>query len=114
MKKRNRNPGFTLIEILMVVAVIALIAGMGGGIYLGTYQATLVKKAARDFQLAAKYARMTAIERQRSCTLRLDLANHAFVVTRQADEAEETEENETGEMILRDVWFKPVEFGGEV
>ena len=114
MNRRSRNPGFTLIEILMVVAVIALIAGMGGGIYLGTYQATLVKKAARDFQLAAKYARMTAIERQRPCTLRLDLANHAFVVTRQADEAEETEENETGEMILRDVWFKPVEFGGEV
>ena len=98
----------------MVVAVIALIAGMGGGIYLGTFKAALVKKAARDFELGAKYARMTAIETQRPCTLRLDLVNGAFVVTRQADEADETDETETGEVILRDVWFKPVQFEGEV
>jgi type II secretion system protein H len=114
MNKRSRNPGFTLIEILMVVAVIALIAGMGGGIYLGTYKATIVKKAARDFELAAKYARMTAIERQQPCLIRLDVVNGAFLVTRQAAEADETDESETSEIILRDVWFRPVKFEGEV
>jgi type II secretion system protein H len=114
MNRRYRHPGFTLIEILTVVAVIALMASMGGGIYLGTYKATIVKKAARDFELGAKYARMTAIERQQPCTMRLDVANQAFVVTRQTPEADQTEEAETGEMILRDVWFKPVKFEGEV
>jgi len=98
----------------MVVAVITLIAGMGGGLYLGTYKATLVKKAARDFELGAKYARMTAIERQQPCTLKLDLVNGAFVVTRHAEEADRMDEAESDELILRDVWFKPVRFEGEV
>ncbi len=123
MNTHARNSGFTLIEILTVVVVIVLMASMGGGIYLGTYKATIVKKAARDFELGAKYARMTAIETQRPCTMRLDIVNQAFVVTRQTaqaaethevNETNETERNETGEIILRDVWFRPVKFEGEV
>ena len=111
MKLQAGHRGFTLVEMLMVVALIALVAGMSGGLYLGTYKQTLVKKAARDFELGAQYARLTAIEGQQTCTLRLDMATGAFAVTRQAA-AEETEE--PGEVVLRDVWFKPVEFEGEV
>ncbi len=52
--------GFTIVEMLVVVVIIALIASVGGGIYVGTYKRMLVEKAARDFVLAAKYATIPA------------------------------------------------------
>ena len=50
MKKANRNTrcGFTIIEVLVVITIIALIAGVGGGFYIGTYKRMLVEKAARE------------------------------------------------------------------
>ena len=103
--------GFTIAEILLVVVLIALIASAGSGIYLGTYRNMLAKKAARDFMLAAKYARIVAIERQRPCRIEFDQANNRFWLT--VDEInEETEEAEP--VIVRDLYFKPIEFGGNV
>ena len=103
--------GFTIAEILLVVVLIALIAGAGSGIYLGTYRNMLAKKAARDFMLAAKYARIVAIERQRPCRIEFDQANNRFWLT--VDEInEETEEAEP--VMVRDLYFKPIEFTGNV
>lgn len=108
---RNTKYGFTLVEMLVVVVMISLLAGLGGGIYMGTYKKMLVEKAARDFVLTAEYARIMAIEKQRQYKIQLDIANNGFyLATTQFDE--ETEQTE--QAIVRNSFCRPVEFVGEV
>ena len=106
--------GFTIAEMLVVVVIIALIASVGGGIYVGTYKRMLVEKAARDFVLAAKYARIMAIERQKPYKINLgaaDAANNGFGLV--IDEFNQ-ETEQTQQVIVRDLYFKPVQFAGDV
>ena len=118
MKRQNiefeSNPeqwGFTIAELLMVIVIISLVAGIGGGLYVGTYKRMLVERAARDFLLTAKYARIMAIEQLRPYEIQLDVANNGFwLATSQWDE--ETEQAE--QVIVRDYYCKPVQFEGEV
>lgn len=103
--------GFTLVEVLVVVVIIGLLGGLGGGIYIGSYKRLLVEKAARDFFLTAKYARIMAIEKQRQYKIVLDVANNGFhLVTTQMDE----EGGQAEQMIVRDSFCKPVAFEGEI
>ena len=106
-RKQYTKSGFTIIEVLVVITIIALIAGVGSGFYIGTYKRMLVEKAARDFFLAAKYARIMAIERQKPYRIELDTTNGGFsLATDQLNE--ETEQTE--QTIVRDLYSKPVEF----
>jgi prepilin-type N-terminal cleavage/methylation domain-containing protein len=113
MKEANKNTrnGFTIIEVLVVITLIALIAGVGGGFYMGTYKRLLVEKTARDFFLAAKYARIMAIERQKPYRIELDTTNGGFCLAFDQFN-EETEQTER--TIVRDLYSKPVEFAGAV
>jgi type II secretion system protein H len=113
MKEANKNTrnGFTIIEVLVVITLIALIAGVGGGFYMGTYKRLLVEKTARDFFLAAKYARIMAIERQKPYRIELDTTNGGFCLAFDQFN-EETEQTER--TIVRDLYSKPVEFAGTV
>jgi len=108
---KAKRCGFTLVEVLVVVVIIALLGGLGSGIYVGTYKRMLVEKAARDLFLAAKYARIMAIERQRQYKIELDTTNGGFglVVGQLNKETEQTEQT-----IVRDLYFKPIELPGDV
>jgi Tfp pilus assembly protein FimT len=108
--KKCRN-GFTVVEILLVVVLIVLIGSVGGGTFVGTYKKMLAKKAARDFVLAAKYARIMAIERQSPCRIEFDKDGKRFALVVE-ESNKETEQTEG--VIVRDLYFKPVEFGGDV
>jgi len=104
--------GFTIVELLLVAAVIALIAGLGGGLWVGTYNKMQVEKAARNFSLAAKYAKITAIEQQMPCKLQLDKENKKFALLVYAL----NEQSGATELIpVRERMFsKAVELGGDV
>lgn len=119
-KVKTGRYGFTITEMLVVVVIIALIASVGGGIYVGTYKRMLVEKAARDFVFAAKYARIMAIERQKPYKIKLsaagaadaaEAANNGFglVIDEFNQETEQTEQ-----VVVRDLYFKPVQFTGDV
>lgn len=109
--KRRDSRGFTLIELLLVVAIIAMIGSLGGGMYVGSYKRLLVEKAARQFLLTAKYARLTAIEQARPYELQLDVVEKAFAVTT-TQWNQETGAGET--VIVRDYYCKPVQLEGDV
>ena len=111
VKVKAKRCGFTLAEVLVVVVIISLLAGLGGGIYVGTYKRMLVEKATRHFVLTAKYARIMAIEKQRQYKIQLDVANNGFYLatTQWDEEAEQTEQ-----IVVKDSYCKPVEFEGDV
>ncbi len=107
----SRGRGFTLTEILLVVTIIAMLGGLGGGYCVGAYQKLLVEKAARQFLLMARYARIMAIEQQKPYELQIDPNNQGFLLaTAQAD----PETGESQKVPVRDYFCKPVRFEGDV
>jgi prepilin-type N-terminal cleavage/methylation domain-containing protein len=111
-KLRRQRHGFTLAEVLLVLFIIVLIGTVGGGMCVGTYKRMLAERAAKDFAYAAKYARISAIERQSPCRMLLNPEENAFaLLVYQFNE----ESGQTEQVPMRDLYFKkPVEFGGAV
>lgn len=103
--------GFTIAELLLVVVIIALVGGVGGGLYVGTYKRVMVEKAARDLLLTAKYARIAAIERLRPYEIQLDVENNGFVL---ATSLLNEETGQTQLSIVKNYYCKPVQFSGDV
>ena len=103
--------GFTLIEILLVVAMIALLAGAVGGRFMGTYQGRVVAKAARELVLACQYGRVLAVEHQIPVKLKIDQIQkrYALVVYRISETTGQTEEQEIGNQ-----YFKPTALPGDL
>jgi len=96
---------------LVVVAIIAILAGVGGPMYANTYNKILVEKAARGFLLTAQYGRIMAIEQQSEYRIFLDLEGNSFYLgsTTWNQQAEEVQES-----IVRDYYCKPLEMEGTV
>jgi Tfp pilus assembly protein FimT len=110
-KNKTGSRGFTIAELLIVVLIIVLAVGIGGGIYVGPYKKMLVEKSAKDFLIAAKYARVLAIERQQRCRIQFDKNNKQFGLV--ADRFDEkTGENKAIE--VRDEVIKKMKLAGDV
>jgi prepilin-type N-terminal cleavage/methylation domain-containing protein len=110
-KIKKQIGGFTLVELLVVMLLIVMLASAMGGGYFRQYRKRQVDKTAQELLLAAKYARVVAVERQAPCTLKLDQTTGWFYLT--VDEVEATE-TDAEEVILSNLFTKPVELPGEV
>jgi len=110
-KVTTERCGFTIAEVLMVVVVVALLAGIGGGFYAGTYRRMAAKKAAKDFWFAAKYAQITAIDRQSPCELELDTNDNRFLLL--VYELNK-ETGQTEQVPVRGLYSRPVQFGDDI
>ena len=103
--------GFTVAELLVVVLIISLITGAGAGLYVGTFKKLQVEKAAYDFFLTAKYARLMAVEEQKQYKMELNLTAKGFyLTTTQWDQ----ENGQSQEQIIKNYYCKPVQMEGEV
>jgi prepilin-type N-terminal cleavage/methylation domain-containing protein len=72
--------GFTLIELLAVTVLIGLFAGMSVMRYAKMGTKTTLTNQTRQIYLAAKYARIAAVEKQKPYVLRLDETGRQIVV----------------------------------
>jgi len=110
LRYRLHGGGFTIIELMLVVSIIALMAGASGVMYFGTYKRMLVEKAAREILLTAKYARVIAIEKQTRCKLMVDNMNNSYLLTLPG----EGSGADGGQSVISNEYAKPRQFGGEV
>jgi prepilin-type N-terminal cleavage/methylation domain-containing protein len=108
---KTMRKGFTIAELLVVVLIISLITGAGAGLYVGTFKKLQVEKAAYDFLLTAKYARLMAVEEQKQYKMELDLTAKGFYLTTTLwDE----ENDQSQQQIVKNYYCKPVQLEGEV
>lgn len=74
----SRKKGFTIIELLAVAVLVALMAGSTFIFGLNRYKTAMVRHTASKFMLAAKYARLSAVENQSRCRLVINETDKKF------------------------------------
>lgn len=94
-----------MVEILVVVAIIGLLATATGALYMGTFKNMQLEKAAKEIYLAAKYARLAAVEKQIEFRLAVDKTEGRFFVFYMEIDEETQEEHET---VVSNPYTKPV------
>lgn len=72
--------GFTLVELLMVAVIVALLAGATVKVAMGTYKKMAIERSAKEIMLAAKYARIAAVEKGQTYELIFDAGQKAFAL----------------------------------
>ena len=77
---RRSQRGFTLIEILMVVAIFVLIAGIAAPMFAGSYAGAKLRSGARVVVMTHRYARNMAIMRQRPVAVLVNERRGTFEV----------------------------------
>ena len=107
----NRCGGFTLVELLVVVALITLLAGVAGGYYLRTHSRLQVAGCTRQLALAIRYARIVAVETASEVDLVLEENSGSFCLKRIVYD-EETSEGQ--EIIIQNQYCRPVTFPEDI
>ena len=99
-----KRDGFTIIELMLVVVIFAMLAGAGGYTSFNRYKRVQVEKAAKDIFLAAKYARILAVEKQARCNMLLDTKENLVCLTLAG------EESSSSGTVISDSYTKPSQF----
>ncbi len=120
MVNRRKKSGFTLIELLAVAALIGLLATATLLRYARMGTQTVLINQSRQLYLAAKYARVAAIEKQYPIVLKLDETQRQIVLdVMQPEEPSENQSSrvvssstlEASEMVMpqvRNTYFRPI------
>ena len=91
----------------MVAAMIALLTSATFIGYAQTWRHWSLRQNARQFYLAARYARVLAISTQQPCQLIIDRQNGAFYVVQESAESGQT-------AIVSSLWSRPVKLADAV
>lgn len=83
-KTRSSDVGFTMIELLVVLAIIALIVGMGTPAFLRFNAGLRLKASARQVVQMLQIARSQAITHRITCSVVVDLAQRRVSVVDEA------------------------------
>lgn len=74
----RKNAGFTLTEIMVAIAVIAILASLAVPNFIGWLPNYRLRSGAEDIQSTLQLARVTAIKRNATATVSFDIANETY------------------------------------
>jgi len=109
--KTARKNGFTLLEMLAVAALIALLFSVSIASYGRTFSRWAVEQNARQLYMAAKSARLYAVEYQQECTLVLDRETGQFFLMVKGTNDESGEEEIS---LVSTPWSRTVQLQSHV
>ena len=78
---RRAGPGFTLIEVLVVLALVATLYGLVASIPFGKASAADLKAAARSVASGLRTAQSTALASRRDALLTIDMESREYITT---------------------------------
>ncbi len=84
MIKIKPTQGFTLLEILVVFAIISLLLAIVPPLLPGVIASTNVKSAARELAASLKHVRSQAIDRQKETTLILNIEKNNYLINKKS------------------------------
>jgi prepilin-type N-terminal cleavage/methylation domain-containing protein len=88
-RARPRVTGFTLVELLVVLVIIATLAAVAVPSMSGALQSTALRESAQRLVLTARYARSYAITHGCECRLTFDTAANTYALTYRPDPDED-------------------------
>jgi prepilin-type N-terminal cleavage/methylation domain-containing protein len=103
--RRPARRAFTFVELMVVTLLIALLAGSSIRGSVATFRKMQVERAAREVFLSAQFARIQAVESQRSALVTLDPKTRSLAVTAGG---------KGGQQLVRNAYTRPYQFAEEV
>jgi prepilin-type N-terminal cleavage/methylation domain-containing protein len=80
MLLKNRN-GFTLIEIMTVLAIMAILMAVGIPSYIGYKPTLILNRAVNEYYSLLQQARLKAIKNRGDCTIAFDIVNTSYTLS---------------------------------
>lgn len=106
--------GFSLIELLVVMVIIAIMAGVVASNIGSGHEISLLKSSAREIASAIRYCRGYALVRSNECQFEFNLENNSYQITgkkniyKVPDDIEAT--LDVAESLIRDGKFGAIKF----
>lgn len=103
-KRRNRLTGLTLIELIIVAAIILVLVAIASPLFRATFRDLELRDTAYNLSKLIKYGQQRAIIEERRFRLLFDFDKGAYHLLVKGDEEEELETALEGESVLKEKW----------
>lgn len=101
MKAWPKRAGFTLLEVILVLVLIAIISGISIPFFAGTFRGSKLKTAARTIERMSRYGRSMAIIREETLTMVLNHETMELFLGGEAGSSTNTADGELDQEVLK-------------